>query len=919
MGASQKWVSGVSADTPLRVAAASILRARLDLVADRLDRARADAHNPDEIHQLRVATRRAAAALDALADALPDKPRKKARKRLKRIRRAAAAARDIDVNTALLTRMRKRAPDEQKPVIDHLLRALEHRRGPAADAVVEIAERHGPKQIHRLAKALLRDEATPDDGADEARTMGDAARDTLSRLALDARDLGQGDLSDPEHLHELRLSGKRLRYAMEVFACCFPEDLRESLYPRLEEVQEALGAVNDCDQMVNRLQTALAELHDDDDGPSRAQVRAGLAALLGQFRRQRDDRAAGFSEWWDAFQHDGFFERLFETIGVTPPPLAARASAPTAAPREAPRPPKPARPAAPEPLHARANGARSTEDRAMRLAAIDVGTNSIRLLVAEAFADGSYRILDDEKEVTRLGRGLATTGELEPIAMQQSAMAIARMKSIAEGYNAATIRIVGTCAVREATNGQDFLDMILERAGTSMEVLSAQEEAQLSHLSAAHAFDLRATPAVVADIGGGSTELVLSAGGVIERIYTLALGAVRLTEQFGGPEAAATTRFDEMRRWIKGSVKSVVEDPPFTPRLLIGAGGTFESLAKIAMQREVGARPGGASTVRGYDMKRRDIKRLRDWLRETPLRERAKIPGLSPQRSEIIVAGAAIVNEVMKRLEVDRLRVHDGGIRDGLLLTMLADLGRGESDGEGPRGRTKSVRQFAASCNYERRHCYHVTKLALQVFDQLASRRAGKPEPWMDPSSRTLLEAASILHDVGYHINYNKHHLHSYHLIVHADLAGFTRREIELIANIARYHRGSEPKSAHEAYDALSKNDRELVRKLAGILRLADGLDRTHMQNVRSVELTVAGDEATLVLDAERDPAVDVWGSERKSGLFTREFGLTPRYQWPAGAPVHAEPAEDAALPERPASPEPAARRADPMGGAGYG
>jgi len=912
MGASLKWVQGVSGDTPLQSAAEIILRLRLDAVASRLDRAAADPTNPDEIHQLRVATRRAAAAMDSLRPALRDKPARRVRKQLKRIRRAAGAARDIDVHHALLTKMRRKAPDEQKPVIDHLLRALELRRGPATQTLADAAERHPAKELRRARKALLRFDEGPESGP----TMLEAAREALTNLAAEAHARGSDDLSDPERLHELRIAGKRLRYAMEVFACCFPPAFRESLYPRLEEAQEALGAVNDCQQMVSRLEAALHEIEadptPDDRGPPRAQLRAGLSALLSQFRRQRDDRAAGFAEWWGAFVHDGFFERLFETIGASPPAAPMRAPAPPKA--AAPPPPLPpqgrpaaialpangAAPHAPDLLHARATGEPPREDRAMRLAAIDVGTNSIRLLIAETYADGSYRILDDEKEVTRLGRGLATTGALEPTAMQQSALAIARMKSIAEGYNATTIRIVGTCAVREATNGDDFLQMIRDRAGMAMEVLSATDEAKLSHLSAAHAFDLRAVPAVVADIGGGSTELILTSGGVIERIYTLPLGAVRLTEQFGGADAAIQEHWDDLREWIKGSVRSVVEDPPFTPQMLIGAGGTFESLAKIAIQREHGAKSGASGatpTVRGYDLKRKDVKRMMEWLRAMPLRDRAKVPGLSPQRAEIIVAGAAIVVAVMKRLDVDRLRVHDGGIRAGLLLTMLAELGRGESDGDGPRGRTKSVRQFAASCNYERRHCYHVTRLALQVFDQLASRRSGQPEPWMEPSSRTLLEAASILHDVGYHINYDKHHLHSYHLIVHADLAGFSRREIELIANIARYHRGPEPKSTHPAYAALSKADRELVRKLSGILRLADGLDRTHMQNVRAVELAFAPDEVTLGLDAERDPAVDVWGSERKSQLFVEEFGLAPRYQWPTGTIVSpkAEDHEEAA------------------------
>ncbi len=527
-----------------------------------------------------------------------------------------------------------------------------------------------------------------------------------------------------------------------------------------------------------------------------------------------------------------------------------------------------------------AAGAADGTGTARRIGAIDVGTNSIRLIVAEAGPDGGYRILDDEKETPRLGQGLATAGRMTREAMQRAADAIARMKHIAEGYRVEVLRAIGTCAVREASNRDQFLDLVRQRAGLAVQPISAQEEARLAYRSVSRHFNLRDRAVAVVDIGGGSTEVVLSSGGVVEEVYSLPLGAVRLTEQFGGPDAAAGRRYRRLRRAIRRELRRLIGRPPFWPEMVIGTGGTFTTLANISRARAASVAP---VPLRGYEIKRPEARHLADWLREMPLRERVRVPGLSPERAEIIVAGVTIAERVMKHLGVNRLLVHDGGVRDGLLLGMAEALFPQPSAAEGPADPLASARRFAAACGFEEKHCTHVARLAAAVFDQAAAAFPAPPGGWSDPSHRTVLEAAALLHDVGYLINYSKHHQHSYHLIAHADLPGFTPREIRLVANVARYHRRARPKVRHPNFAALPREDRRTVRRLAAILRLADGLDRDRMQRIRDVSLRVDRGRVVFRLDAAENPTVDVWGAAGKARLFEEEFGVSARFEW-AGA-----------------------------------
>src|SRR3990170_3973160 len=478
-----------------------------------------------------------------------------------------------------------------------------------------------------------------------------------------------------------------------------------------------------------------------------------------------------------------------------------------------------------------------------RLAAIDVGTNSLRLVVAEVEPDGSYRVLDEEQEMTRLGRGLYRTGRLAHGSMERALEALGKMKAIADGFEVVELRAVATSAVREASNGRAFMREVWRRHRLKVEVISGDEEAQLAFQSVSRHFNLEGRSAAIVDIGGGSVEGIMVAGGGIDQGQSLPLGAVRMTEKHLRADPPKRKHWKALKREIDRVIEDVVGEPPFTAEVMIGSGGTFSNLAQMMRY----AREGQAGPLTGYALTRAEVIRLRDLLRKTPLGARRQIPGVNPKRADILVAGVAVVARLAKRLGTQRVVINDRGIRDGVLLSMMQEHAGAAAPAAGDAlDRMERVRVFARRCRSNERHCAHVADLALSLFDQL--REAYR----LPAEARDLLQAATLLHDIGYLINHAKHHKHAYHLIMHGELAGFTAREVELIANVARYHRRALPRRSHENLARLDREDQRLVRQLAGILRVADGLDRTHTQAVSGVRCQVSGRRARLEVLAPR-------------------------------------------------------------------
>jgi exopolyphosphatase/guanosine-5'-triphosphate,3'-diphosphate pyrophosphatase len=492
----------------------------------------------------------------------------------------------------------------------------------------------------------------------------------------------------------------------------------------------------------------------------------------------------------------------------------------------------------------------------IRIAAIDIGSNSIRQIVADVSPAGQIRVVDEMKAMPRLGEGVDSTGVLSETAVEAAVSAVHRMVTLAKQLGAQRIEVVATSAVRDASNGADFTERVLLATGQSVRILSGDQEALLCYRSALAHFELGAGRTVVMDIGGGSLELVLAKDGLIERVASLPFGAVRLTEKFLWP-VVRPRRVRALREYVRDGLKKAVPVKDWRGAQVIGSGGTFTNLAGIVLSRQhVSVR-----SPHGTRVTRAELEHVLEWLQRIESTERQAVPGLNPARADIIVAGLAVAAEVLGRFDPRDLMTSAYGIREGLLL----EAARIEPTVADPGvARERSVREFAERCHYEEPHARQVMALSLQLFDALA------PKLDLTAADRLTLADAALLHDVGYHINYEKHHKHSFHLISHADLLGMTPSEQITIAHIARYHRGAAPKLKHPGFGELDKYVQRRIIRLSAILRFADGMDRGHVSAVGRMSVKWGGD-AVRITAHEAEGATNVrlecWGASRKRRL----------------------------------------------------
>jgi exopolyphosphatase/guanosine-5'-triphosphate,3'-diphosphate pyrophosphatase len=508
---------------------------------------------------------------------------------------------------------------------------------------------------------------------------------------------------------------------------------------------------------------------------------------------------------------------------------------------------------------------------ARRIAAIDIGSNSIRQIIADVHADGTISVVDEMKAHPRLGKGLDETRALSTESMESAIEALTRMATLAKQQGAQRVEAVATSAVRDAENSELFLARVKQATGLRIRVLKGEDEARLCFRSALAHFDLGKGRNVVLDIGGGSLELALSAEGVVDRLTSLPIGALRLTEKYA-PESPG--RLAKLRKRVRKAIKPILKGSDWRGARVIGSGGTFTNLAGLHLTRQGIF---SAKSVHGTIIPRVDVEHILDWLAAMDEDERRSTPGLNPDRADIIVAGVAVIAEVLSRVDAREIEVSRYGIREGLLLEaakvapVVADAGE---------ARSRSIQDLADRCHYEKKHAQSVQKLALQLFDALAFRLD------LDAADRHVLSDAALLHDVGYHINYDRHHKHSYHLILHADLLGMTPAEQVMIANIARYHRGARPKKRHSNFGVLDKPLRRRVEAISAILRVADGLDRGHVGAVSELKVRWLDRALRITPVASRADAplrLETWGAHRKSALLARVIGRPVEIVSPTG------------------------------------
>jgi|CXWL01.1.fsa_nt_gi exopolyphosphatase/guanosine-5'-triphosphate,3'-diphosphate pyrophosphatase len=512
----------------------------------------------------------------------------------------------------------------------------------------------------------------------------------------------------------------------------------------------------------------------------------------------------------------------------------------------------------------------------MQLAAIDIGTNSVHMIVVRVRPDLSFEVIDSEKAMVRLGAGGLDGRQLTGEAMDAALQALTRFKRLALAHQVDEILAAATSAVREAKNGGEFLARIEETTGIRAGVIPGAEEARLIHQAAVYGVDVGLGRAVVIDIGGGSVEITLGSGTTVTSARSFKLGVIRLTERFVKSDPLSDRDEERLNKHILDEVGSYCDELVAAGfDRVIGTSGTILSLGAMAATPSGGAPP---SEVRNLRVPAKQIRRLRKDLVALGLDARREFPGMDPRRADLDVAGAVLLDAILKRLGADELTLCDLALREGLVLDYIRTNTRHIAQTDRiPDVRRRSTVELAERCNYSADHSQQVVTLALALFDQTRAIHG------LTNREREWLEYAALMHDIGVHISYQRHHRHSHYLILNGDLRGFDPDEIAVIALIARYHRRGTPKKTHEEYAQLAPTLRPAVRALASILRVAESLDRSHAQVVAQLEFKSGDKEAVICVTTTEDAELELWAANRHIEPFAELVGKPVRVEMAAG------------------------------------
>ena len=494
----------------------------------------------------------------------------------------------------------------------------------------------------------------------------------------------------------------------------------------------------------------------------------------------------------------------------------------------------------------------------MRLAAIDVGSNSVHMIVADASRDGHLEVVDRVKEMVRLGRRSFMTGRLTDESMDLAIGALKNFVRLARVRKVDRLRAVATSAVREAKNRIGFIRRIRRETGLAVGVISGAEEARLIFQAAQHAFGLDGGPHLLIDVGGGSVELVLVKDRRPLWMHSAKLGVARLTERFLVDDPPTGAELRRLQSHFENKIGALMRKARKAGVVqAIGTSGTINTLvamARASRGEELGRLHGASATAE-------EISKLAGDLETANSALRADLPGMDAKRADLMPSAGALVDFILKRSGAPNLVACSWALREGLILSLLK-AARGNSAED---ARRRSVKALAERFVGPNEHGRQVAKLALRLFDATA------PVLGLPKDSRELLEFAALLHDIGHAIDHDRHNRHSYYLIKNAELFGFEPDEIEVIAQAARGHRKQAPKVDSPDLSALTSARRRLVRGFAAILRVADALDRTHFGVVKNIEVSYSPGRLIIGVDSSKEKAdLELWTCERRTDLLSR-------------------------------------------------
>jgi len=501
----------------------------------------------------------------------------------------------------------------------------------------------------------------------------------------------------------------------------------------------------------------------------------------------------------------------------------------------------------------------------VKIAALDVGTNSIHLLIARVAADGQVEPLDRAKEMVRLGDS-AFKGVISPDAFARATECVRKYRAQAERGGVDAIIAVATSAVREAENGGDFVRVVRDETGIELTVIRGEQEARLIYLGARSAINLSGKKALIIDIGGGSVELIVGDAREAHYATSLKLGVLRLLDQWSLSDPITP----DQRLRLAEQLHRALEGPTAAIRkigfdLVAMTSGTARAVAELIPSTT-------AEKPRPIAFK--DVWELEEKICSLSVAERSRLPNLDPKRVDSIVPGVILVRSLLEVVHADSYVLCEAALREGLVADYAARNGPGiQLIDEYPDLRRRSVVRLSRRCNANQPHVEHVARLALDLF------RGLRPLHGLANADGELLEFAALLHDIGFHIAPSKHHKHSAYLVENADLQGFTADEIQTLAQTVRYHRKATPKDSHPGFAALPAAGKQKVRVLAAILRLADGLDRGYAQLVRGVRCRIGDKSVEVTMSASSEAELEIWGARRKRDLaeevFDRKFRFT--------------------------------------------
>jgi exopolyphosphatase / guanosine-5'-triphosphate,3'-diphosphate pyrophosphatase len=513
------------------------------------------------------------------------------------------------------------------------------------------------------------------------------------------------------------------------------------------------------------------------------------------------------------------------------------------------------------------------------LAAIDVGTNSIHMVVVNIQPTiPAFTIVAKEKSTVRLGDRDPLTGRLTMEAMARAIAALHRCKDIATAMNAEDIVAVATSAVREAPNGRAFLEQVEAELGLTINLISGPEEARRIYLGVLSGMEFQNQPHVMIDIGGGSTELILGDGQEPRSLSSTKIGAVRLSTELIKTDPISNSEFSYLQAFVRGMLERSIEEiranlKPGEKARMVGTSGTIETLAVIHAREKLGIVP---TPLNGYQFSLKDLKEIVNRLRKLNYAERSAIPGMSDRRSEIIVAGAVILQETMTLLGLETITICERALREGVVVDWMLTHGLIEDRLRFQSSiRQRSVYKTAQKYGVNLEHSDRVAEFVVSLFDQMQ----GKLHDW-GAEERELLWGSAILHNCGHFVSHSAHHKHSYYLIRNSDLLGYTEVEVETIANLARYHRKSDPKKKHDSYrNIASKKYRRVVEQLHPLLRLAVALDRRQIGAIAQVQCDYQPSTQQFFLHLkpthpEDDCALELWSLDYQKGSFESGFGV---------------------------------------------